>query len=189
MACWWLVLLCPDALSPAVWIRRVLLSARMAWACIFRARHALVRRHVRRDPRLVRAGLARQILIEADLIAAGCLAYLVGKIGWRCTPAVPVSTKPPSWQRCWSNRICTARSPPFCMALYLALHPRRKLPVSTKDDSRRSMKYAVLFPGQGSQSVACCRRWPERRAAWPGPSTKPARRSAGCCELVREGPV
>jgi hypothetical protein len=36
-------------------------------------------------------GLVRQVVRDRDLIAAGCIAYLVGKIAWEMYSGVPVS--------------------------------------------------------------------------------------------------
>ena len=36
-------------------------------------------------------GLGRQVVASRDLIAGGCLAYLVGKIAWEMIAGVPVS--------------------------------------------------------------------------------------------------
>lgn len=88
-----LVLLCPDALSPAVWIRRLLLlGIGMGLGLYFfvpGTRWYVGMSGVIHG--LFVLGLTRQILVERDLIAAGCLAYLVGKIGWEMYSGVPVS--------------------------------------------------------------------------------------------------
>jgi rhomboid family GlyGly-CTERM serine protease len=88
-----LVLLCPDALSPAVWIRRVLLlGIGMGLGLYFfvpGTRWYVGMSGVIHG--LFLLGLMRQIVIERDLIAAGCLTYLVGKIGWEMYSGVPVS--------------------------------------------------------------------------------------------------
>ena len=88
-----LVLLCPDALSWGVWLRRVvligigmslglyLLVPRVSW---YVGMSGLIHG-------LFALGLGRQVLKDRDLIAAGCLAYLVGKIGWELATGVPVS--------------------------------------------------------------------------------------------------
>lgn len=87
-----LVLLCPQPLSPAVWLRRLLLlslgmSLGLYWF----------------DPQLSRyvgmsgiihglfvLGLMPQVL-KKDLISLGCLAYLLGKLGWELFSGAPVS--------------------------------------------------------------------------------------------------
>ena len=79
-----LVLLCPEPLSGAVWARRVLLLAAgmglglhflvpgTAWYVgLSGVAHGLFV-----------LGLARPALKDRDLIAAGCLVFLVGKIAW-----------------------------------------------------------------------------------------------------------
>lgn len=87
-----LVLLCPERLSWAVWLRRVLLIGvgmcaglyffvpRIEW---YVGMSGLIHG-------LFVLGLGRQVL-QKDLIAAGCLAYLVGKIAWEMFAGVPVS--------------------------------------------------------------------------------------------------
>lgn len=88
-----LVLLCPDRLSWAVWGRRLLLlglgmSLGLYWMV------PSVRWYVGLSGvmhGLFVLGLGRQVWVRKDLIAAGCLAYLVGKIAWELASGVPVS--------------------------------------------------------------------------------------------------
>jgi len=88
-----LVLLCPERLSWTVWLRRlVLIGLGMSAGLYFFVPgtewyvgmsgviHGLFV-----------LGLGRQIVERRDLIAAGCLAYLVGKIAWELIAGVPVS--------------------------------------------------------------------------------------------------
>lgn len=87
-----LLLLCPQPLSAAVWVRRmVLLPIAMALALyVF-------------SPGLIRyvgmsgvlhglfvLGLMPQVL-KRDLISSGCLVYLLGKLGWEIVMGTPVS--------------------------------------------------------------------------------------------------
>lgn len=87
-----LVLLCPEALSPAVWARRVLLlgigmstglyllvpdlPAYVGMSGVIHGLFVL--------------GLMPQVL-KKDLIALGCLLYLLGKIGYELYAGAPVS--------------------------------------------------------------------------------------------------
>jgi rhomboid family GlyGly-CTERM serine protease len=87
-----MVLLCPQPLAPAVWLRRLLLlSLGMSLGLYFFV------------PRLATyvgmsgvihglfvLGLLPQVL-KKDLIALGCLAYLLGKLGWELFAGAPVS--------------------------------------------------------------------------------------------------
>ncbi|MGH8506227.1 MAG: rhombosortase [Stenotrophobium sp.] len=87
-----LVLLCPQPLSPAVWVRRLLvLSIGLSLGLYFFV------------PRLGTyvgmsgvihglfvLGLVPQVL-KKDLIALGCLFYLLGKLGWEIYSGTPVS--------------------------------------------------------------------------------------------------
>jgi rhomboid family GlyGly-CTERM serine protease len=87
-----MVLLCPQPLAPAVWLRRLLLlSLGMSLGLYFFV------------PRLATyvgmsgvihglfvLGLVPQVL-KRDLIALGCLAYLLGKLGWELFAGAPVS--------------------------------------------------------------------------------------------------
>jgi len=88
-----LALLCPEPLAAGVWVRRILLLAlgmglalhflvpTAAWYVGFSGvAHGLFL-----------LGLGRQLKMEKDLIALGCLAFLVGKIGWELFAGVPVS--------------------------------------------------------------------------------------------------
>ena len=88
-----LVLLCLEKLSWAVWVRRVLLLAMgmglglhflvpgTYWYVGFSGvAHGLFL-----------LGLARPALKDRDLIAAGCIVFLVGKIGWELFAGAPVS--------------------------------------------------------------------------------------------------
>ncbi len=87
-----LVLLCPDRLSWAVWLRRLLfLSMGMTLGLYFFVPD--LRWYVGLSGvihGLFVLGLGRQVM-QKDLIAAGCLAYLVGKIIWEMWAGVPVS--------------------------------------------------------------------------------------------------
>jgi rhomboid family GlyGly-CTERM serine protease len=88
-----LVLLCPEVLSPAVWARRVvLIGIGMSLGLYFFVPR--VSSYVGMSGLihgLFVLGLGRQVLVQRDLIAAGCLAYLVGKVGWELATGVPVS--------------------------------------------------------------------------------------------------
>ena len=88
-----LVLLCPEELHWSVWVRRVLLlSLGMSAGLYFfvpGTRWYVGMSGVIHG--LFLLGLGRQILIGRDLIAAGCLAYLIGKIVWEMLSGVPVS--------------------------------------------------------------------------------------------------
>lgn len=87
-----LVLLCPDRLSPLVWARRlVLLGLGMTAGLWFFAPD--LRTYVGMSGVIhgfFVLGLMPQVL-KKDLIAAGCLAYLLGKIGWEMFFGAPVS--------------------------------------------------------------------------------------------------
>ena len=88
-----LVLLCPEALSWQVWMRRMLLlSLGMSAGLYFfvPGTHWYVGMSGVIHGLFV-LGLGRQVLAGRDLIAAGCLAYLVGKIAWEMSAGVPVS--------------------------------------------------------------------------------------------------
>lgn len=90
-----LVLLCPERLSWAVWLRRlVLIGLGMSLGLYFFVPHT--RWYVGCSGLihgLFVLGLGRQLVAARgrDLIAAGCLAYLVGKIAWEMLTGVPVS--------------------------------------------------------------------------------------------------
>lgn len=87
-----LVLLCPEPLSWAVWARRLLLlGLGMSLGLYFFVPDT--RWYVGMSGvihGLFLLGLGRQIM-QRDLIAAACLAYLVGKVGWEMLSGVPVS--------------------------------------------------------------------------------------------------
>lgn len=87
-----LVLLCPEPLSWSVWLRRLLLlGLGMSLGLYFLVPET--RWYVGMSGvihGLFVLGLGRQVL-QKDLIAAGCLAYLVGKIAWEMVSGVPVS--------------------------------------------------------------------------------------------------
>jgi rhomboid family GlyGly-CTERM serine protease len=88
-----LVLLCPESLSWAVWVRRLVLlglgmSAGLYW--LVPETHWYVGMSGVIHGLFV-LGLGRQIVTQRDLIAAGCLAYLVGKIAWELGAGVPIS--------------------------------------------------------------------------------------------------
>ncbi len=88
-----LLLLCPERLSAAVWARRlVLVSLGMSGGLYFfvPGTHWYVGMSGVIHGLFV-LGLGRQIVASRDLIAAGCLAYLVGKIAWEMVSGVPVS--------------------------------------------------------------------------------------------------
>ena len=88
-----LVLLCPEALSWPVWLRRMLLlSLGMSAGLYFfvpGTQWYVGMSGVIHG--LFVLGLGRQIFAGRDLIAAGCLAYLIGKIAWEMVSGVPVS--------------------------------------------------------------------------------------------------
>ena len=88
-----LVLLCPESLSWSVWVRRLVLlglgmSLGLYWfvpgAHWYVGMSGVIHG-------LFLLGLGRQVLRDRDLIAAGCIAYLVGKIAWEMVSGVPVS--------------------------------------------------------------------------------------------------
>ena len=88
-----LVLLCPEELSWGVWLRRLLLLGLGMSAGLFffvpSTDYYVGMSGVIHG--LFVLGLGRQVLIGRDLIAAGCLAYLIGKIVWEMASGVPVS--------------------------------------------------------------------------------------------------
>ena len=88
-----LVLLCPEVLPWSVWARRLLLlglgmSLGLYWF-VPSARWYVGMSGVIHG--LFLLGLGRQVVKDHDLIAAGCIAYLVGKIGWELYSGAPVS--------------------------------------------------------------------------------------------------
>ena len=88
-----LVLLCPERLAWSVWLRRVVLiglgmSAGLYFLVPSTAWYVGMSGVIHG---LFLLGLGRQIVERRDLIAAGCLAYLVGKIAWEMVAGVPVS--------------------------------------------------------------------------------------------------
>lgn len=87
-----LVLLCPEPLTWGVWLRRLLLlGLGMSLGLYFLVPET--RWYVGLSGvihGLFVLGLGRQVL-QKDLIAAGCLAYLVGKIAWEMVSGAPVS--------------------------------------------------------------------------------------------------
>jgi rhomboid family GlyGly-CTERM serine protease len=88
-----LVLLCPEALSWSVWLRRlVLLGLGMSaglYCFVPDATWYVGLSGVMHG--LFVLGLGRQIVAERDLISAGCLAFLVAKVGWELAAGAPVS--------------------------------------------------------------------------------------------------
>ena len=87
-----LVLLCPERLSWLVWTRRLLLLSVGMCTCLFFFVPD-IRWYVGMSGvihGLFVLGLGRQVM-QKDLIAAGCLAYLIGKIAWEMVSGVPVS--------------------------------------------------------------------------------------------------
>lgn len=87
-----LVLLCPETLTWQVWVRRLLLlSLGMSLGLYFFVPD--VTAYVGMSGvihGLFVLGLMPQVL-KKDLIALGCLLYLVGKIGWELYAGAPVS--------------------------------------------------------------------------------------------------
>lgn len=87
-----LVLLCPERLSWAVWARRLLLlGVGMCLGLYFFVPG--IRWYVGLSGvihGLFVLGLGRQVM-QKDLIAAGCLAFLIGKVAWEMVAGVPVS--------------------------------------------------------------------------------------------------
>jgi rhomboid family GlyGly-CTERM serine protease len=87
-----LVLLCPQALPLRVWLRRVMLLALGVTAGLLLFVPELTT-YVGMSGvihGLFVLGLVPQVL-RRDLIALGCLLYLVGKIGWELYAGAPVS--------------------------------------------------------------------------------------------------
>ncbi len=87
-----LVLLCPEHLSAKVWIRRVLLLGLGVCvgllACVPTLSNYVGMSGVIHG--LFVLGLVPQAR-RGDLIAVGCLMYLIGKIGWELYAGAPVS--------------------------------------------------------------------------------------------------
>ncbi|HVT35845.1 MAG TPA: rhombosortase [Nevskiaceae bacterium] len=87
-----LVLLCPEQLSPLVWMRRVLLlcvgmSAGLYWLVPGLPTYVGMSGVIHG---LFVLGLMPQVL-KKDLIALGCLLYLLGKLGYELYAGAPVS--------------------------------------------------------------------------------------------------
>jgi rhomboid family GlyGly-CTERM serine protease len=86
------VLLCPERLAPAVWLRRLLLLGLGVSLGLYFAVPALDR-YVGLSGvmhGLFILGLGRQVM-QKDLIAGGCLLYLVAKLSWELYSGAPVS--------------------------------------------------------------------------------------------------
>lgn len=87
-----LVLLCPERLSPLVWARRVLLIS-LAMALSLYIWVPSLGNYVGLSGTihgLFVLGLMPQVL-KKDLIALGCLVYLLGKVGYELWAGAPVS--------------------------------------------------------------------------------------------------
>lgn len=87
-----LVLLCPESLSPLVWTRRVLLLSVGMSLCLYffvPRLHSYVGMSGVIHGLFV-LGLMPQVL-KKDLIALGCLLYLLGKVGYELFAGAPVS--------------------------------------------------------------------------------------------------
>jgi rhomboid family GlyGly-CTERM serine protease len=88
-----LVLLCPESLEWAVWARRILVVGTGMSLGLYLFVPG-TRWYVGASGLihgLFVLGLGRQVLKQRDLIAAGCLAYLIGKIAWELSTGVPIS--------------------------------------------------------------------------------------------------
>ncbi|MGH8482352.1 MAG: rhombosortase [Nevskiaceae bacterium] len=88
-----LVLLCPEKLSWGVWLRRLVLIGLGMTTCLYFF-VPLTQSYVGLSGvihGLFVLGLGRQIVADRDLISAGCLAFLVGKVAWELVAGVPVS--------------------------------------------------------------------------------------------------
>lgn len=88
-----LVLLCPEPLAWSVWLRRVVLlglgmSLGLYWFVPTTHWYVGMSGVIHG---LFLLGLVRQVVRDRDLIALGCIAYLVGKIAWELYSGVPVS--------------------------------------------------------------------------------------------------
>lgn len=87
-----LVLLCPEPLSVGAWLRRILFLSVFMSSCLLLFVPELSR-YVGMSGvihGLFVLGLLPQVR-RGDLIASGCLLYLVGKIGWELFAGAPVS--------------------------------------------------------------------------------------------------
>jgi rhomboid family GlyGly-CTERM serine protease len=87
-----LVLLCPEALAWQVWARRIVLVGLGMGLCLYffvpgTATYVGMSGTIHG---LFVLGLVPQIR-QKDLIAAGCLAFLLGKVAWEMAVGVPVS--------------------------------------------------------------------------------------------------
>lgn len=87
-----LVLLCPEALPVQLWVRRVVLLGigMSAGLLLFVPKLSTYVGMSGVIHGLFVLGLVPQVL-KRDLIALGCLLYLVGKIGWELYAGAPVS--------------------------------------------------------------------------------------------------
>ena len=86
------VLLCPEPITPQVWLRRLLLLSLGMSAGLYFAAPGL-QTYVGLSGvmhGLFVLGLGRQVM-QKDLIALGCLAYLICKLGWELFAGAPVS--------------------------------------------------------------------------------------------------
>jgi rhomboid family GlyGly-CTERM serine protease len=88
-----LVLLCPEVLAWGVWLRRLALiglgmSAGLYWGVPDNIWYVGLSGVLHG---LFVLGLGRQIVCGRDRIAAGCLAFLVGKVAWELVAGAPVS--------------------------------------------------------------------------------------------------
>lgn len=87
-----LVLLCPEVLSPSVWARRIFLlclgmSAGLYWMVPDMKNYVGMSGVIHG---LFVLGLMPQVM-KKDLIALGCLLYLLGKLGYELFAGAPVS--------------------------------------------------------------------------------------------------
>ncbi len=88
-----LLLLCPERLSPWVWLRRLVLigvlmtGSLLLWVPSMSLYVGLS--GVQHG--LFLLGLGRQVIARRDLIAAGCLLFLFGKLAWEMIFGVAVS--------------------------------------------------------------------------------------------------
>lgn len=88
-----LVALCPEPLSPWVWLRRLLLIGLFQSLCLlaFVPEMEIYMGLSGVQHGLFLLGLGRQFVASRDPIAAGCLLFLFGKIGWEAAFGVPLS--------------------------------------------------------------------------------------------------